>query len=307
MGAKLTQAQFLDRAKMKGNQNVDLSDFVYINKRTKGHCLCKLCGHKWMATADSILGGRGCNSCGHKSQGAKNNMNTDQFISKAKLKHGSRYDYSLVEYTKAINKVKIICKDHGEFEQAAYAHVYGQGCLVCSGKLHLNSKQYANKATKIHGGKYDYSKVNYVNSLTKISITCIVHGEFMQVPSSHLQGIGCPKCKGNIQKQAYINLVSDGVVDLALKFGIANNSDSRVYDQNRKSKLLVTQLAVWEFPSVDMCKNAERMVKSTNKQILTKEDLPDGYTETSSLSDLEHIIRIYEEFGGVRIKSKDAI
>lgn len=305
MVAKLTQQQFLDRAKLKGNQNVDLSDFVYINKRTKGHCLCKSCGHRWMAVADSVLSGRGCNLCGYKSHGAKNNMTTNQFISKARLKHGMRYDYSLVEYTKAVNKVKIICNDHGEFEQVAYAHVYGQGCLTCSGKLHLNSKQYAKKATKIHGDKYDYSKINYTDSLTKISIICAIHGEFNQIPSSHLQGIGCPKCKGNIQKQAYINLVSDGVVDLALKFGIANNANSRVYDQNRKSKLSVTQLAVWEFPSVELCKTAEKMVKSQSKKVLSKEDLPDGYTETASLSTLELIIRIYEEFGGLRMISKE--
>ena len=48
---------------------------------------------------------------------------------------------------------------------------------------------------KIHENKYDYSKINYVNNHTKIKIICPEHGEFLQIPSSHLNGNGCPFCK----------------------------------------------------------------------------------------------------------------
>ena len=48
---------------------------------------------------------------------------------------------------------------------------------------------------KIHGDKYDYSKVNYINAQTKkIIIICNLHGEFLQTPNSHLNGSGCPHC-----------------------------------------------------------------------------------------------------------------
>lgn len=50
------------------------------------------------------------------------------------------------------------------------------------------------KANELHGNKYDYSKVVYVNSRTKVSIICPIHGTFEQLPSSHLSGNGCPKC-----------------------------------------------------------------------------------------------------------------
>jgi len=54
---------------------------------------------------------------------------------------------------------------------------------------------YTNQARKIHGDKYSYEKVNYVDCLTKIKIWCKVHKEyFLQVPYYHLYGAGCEKC-----------------------------------------------------------------------------------------------------------------
>jgi membrane carboxypeptidase/penicillin-binding protein len=47
---------------------------------------------------------------------------------------------------------------------------------------------------KIHGDKYDYSKVNYIKNKSKIIIICKRHGEFKQTPNSHLSGMGCFKC-----------------------------------------------------------------------------------------------------------------
>ncbi len=46
----------------------------------------------------------------------------------------------------------------------------------------------------VHNFKYDYSKVNYIDSKTKINIICRIHGEFLQIPSLHLSGHGCRKC-----------------------------------------------------------------------------------------------------------------
>lgn len=51
-------------------------------------------------------------------------------------------------------------------------------------------------AKKVHGDKYDYSKVTYINNRTKVCIICPEHGEFWQTPYSHLKGCECPSCKG---------------------------------------------------------------------------------------------------------------
>ena len=119
----------------------------------------------------------------------------EEFIAKAKLVHGDKYDYSKVEYVGALTKVCIICPKHGEFCQEANSHLRGQGCPKCKyEKQTCTTDEFIAKAKKIHGDKYDYSKVEYVNDRTKVCIICPKHGEFWQTPNHHLSGCGCPKC-----------------------------------------------------------------------------------------------------------------
>lgn len=58
---------------------------------------------------------------------------------------------------------------------------------------------FISKATKIHGDRYDYSKVDYINAKTKVNIICSVHGEFTQTPSNHLSNFNCQKCSNNFK------------------------------------------------------------------------------------------------------------
>ena len=59
----------------------------------------------------------------------------------------------------------------------------------------LSKENFIDKSKAIHGDKYDYSKVVYINNRTKVCIICPKHGEFWQSPSNHLIGRGCPLCK----------------------------------------------------------------------------------------------------------------
>ena len=57
-----------------------------------------------------------------------------------------------------------------------------------------DKETFIEKAKKRHGDKYIYSKVEYIDSKTKVCIICPEHGEFWQTPSSHLRGQCCPLC-----------------------------------------------------------------------------------------------------------------
>ena len=59
----------------------------------------------------------------------------------------------------------------------------------------IKTQKFIQKALLLHGNKYDYSKVNYIHSHSKVIIKCVKHGNFYQSPNSHLQGAGCRKCK----------------------------------------------------------------------------------------------------------------
>lgn len=128
-----------------------------------------------------------------------NHSTGEQFIKKAKRKHGNKYDYSKVEYIKAQTKVCIMCPKHGEFWQTPNAHLNGQGCPECAIEKTGISKrktteEFIEQVKKVHGNKYDYSKVEYINGRVKVCIICPEHGEFYQAPQKHLAGQNCPKC-----------------------------------------------------------------------------------------------------------------
>ena len=113
------------------------------------------------------------------------NIKVNIFINKAKLTHEDKYDYSLVDYINSYTKVRIICPIHGEFEQRVDIHLSVSGCQKCAReRQNINVKStndiFINNANQIHGGKYDYSNINYINARTKVKIICPIHGEFEQ-------------------------------------------------------------------------------------------------------------------------------
>ncbi len=68
-------------------------------------------------------------------------------------------------------------------------------CLESMNKiLHSSVSQFVERSIKIHGNKFDYSKVEYIGSHKKVCIICPEHGEFYQTPTNHLSGNGCPRC-----------------------------------------------------------------------------------------------------------------
>jgi Zn finger protein HypA/HybF involved in hydrogenase expression len=123
-----------------------------------------------------------------------------EFVTNATRVHNRKYIYSNVEYVTNKTPVKIKCPEHGIFFQSPNNHINKkQGCPVCSGNAPGSTESFISKANKIHNNTYDYSKVNYVNSKTKVIITCPVHGDFSQSPDIHVSSpnyCGCPECGG---------------------------------------------------------------------------------------------------------------
>lgn len=71
------------------------------------------------------------------------------------------------------------------------------------------TQKFIKKARQIHGDRYDYSKVEYVNANTKVCIICPEHGEFWQRPDDHLQGQGCPVCNSSKLEFEIFNFLSN--------------------------------------------------------------------------------------------------
>lgn len=121
------------------------------------------------------------------------------FITKANEKYHYEYDYSLVDYKNAHEKIIIICAKHGEFYKSPNKHLNGQGCPFCSKEKRVDNMttpvhDFIRQANHIHNNKYDYTKSKYITAKIKIIIICPEHGNFCQMPDKHLKGQGCPIC-----------------------------------------------------------------------------------------------------------------
>lgn len=202
----MTHEQFIIQMKNKCPDIEVLGE--YFGDKEKVKVKCKICGNIWGDSPTHLKQGRGCAIC--KKQKRQLILQKD-FINRSNLIHNNKYDYSLVQYQNQHTYVSIICPKHGIFQQIPNSHLRGRGCPRCAEENgHSNFKktteQFIKEANKIHNNKYDYKLVNYINSHSPITITCLTHGNFQQTPHHHLHGQGCPKCQLKSQTKLYEKL-----------------------------------------------------------------------------------------------------
>ena len=133
-------------------------------------------------------------------------LTKEEIITRFTEVHGKKYIYDLFmsdsfNYTSIKDKIPIICKKHNTlFKQSIYHHSKGEGCPICANESmkqtkSLGTEGFIERSREVHGDKYDYSNVSYVNNSTKVEIKCNTCGTiFQQLPSKHLEGQGCPEC-----------------------------------------------------------------------------------------------------------------
>jgi hypothetical protein len=204
MPAKNTLELFIYKANNKHNYKYDYSLVKYINNKTKISIIYPIDNHGlFYQTPNSHLMGQGCVKCYIQLKPTYLKLSINSFKEKANKVHNFKYDYSESIYINSNTKIIIICNqdNHGRFLQIPASHLSGIGCPKCVGKYKPTTDEFKEKSKLIHGNKYDYSKTIYVNSNTKVIITCKEHGDFLQNPRTHIKGTNCPKCAiGNVSK-----------------------------------------------------------------------------------------------------------
>jgi hypothetical protein len=197
-GAVITTEEFIKKAITVHGDKYSYDNVVYSKCRNNVEIICKKHGIFEQFPEVHLRGG-GCSKCYDEKRSTNQKSSTGEFIEKAKIIHGDIYDYSLVNYIRAVDKIKIICKKHGIFEQTPDRHLSGSGCILCGINKAADSKRmsvedFIKEAKKVHGDKYDYNNILYKNCDTKVEIICKKHGIFKQAPKNHLKSDGCPKC-----------------------------------------------------------------------------------------------------------------
>lgn len=232
-------------------------------------------------------------------------MTSEEVLRKFKAKHGDTYIYDESLHYDSDDTVDINCREHGMFKQNCIDHYNGGGCPACAKikrglGLRLKQEAFIEKSIDRHGSRYDYSRVNCTGSKNKVAIICREHGEFLQVPSYHLDGNGCPSCKKsgfNPQKQSYfyVNRVGED----ALKYGISNNEPrERLLSQQRSTDLDVEHIVSFRGDGFSVLQ-LENIIKSNlGGNFLNKEQLRDGFTETLPINKLNELMVIISNFMG---------
>lgn len=202
--AKMTQEAFIDKAKLKAKDNLDLSHYIYNGANSKSKVICKNDNIEFEMKASAILNGtNGCSKCG-----GKKGFTQEQFIEKAQKVHNNQFDYSMTEYKAMRFKIKVKCIKHDKIiEQKAQGHIDGLNpCPDCNGQTPITGEIFILRSKEGHGeNKFDYSKVpeKFPNGIhSPVELKCLEHNIwFTQEAWAHLRpSNGCPEERNNIKK-----------------------------------------------------------------------------------------------------------
>ena len=181
--------------------NLDFSEVDYKGSQEKIKITCSIHGLFEAIPAVMLSAKKGCPSCGmskRRSLGAK------EILRRLIKVHGNKYEFDLPTNVTTTTKISYSCQLHGKKNGVVSNLLAGKGCRECgriasSHKRALTTEKWVKKARKVHGEKYEYAKTKYVNSKTKVIITCPDHGDFKINPSNHISpGLkrGCNECSG---------------------------------------------------------------------------------------------------------------
>lgn len=220
------------------------------------------------------------------------------------------------DYIKSQTRLSLNCKDHGEWTTTSIRHFLGSNssCPLCGYEKcrEINTKSDKEIIDKFFatGSFVDGTLFKRSDRLNSQNKKCFweVYCPACQATAtcSHvnlLRGTLPCDCGRIRQRQAYINLIKDDDVPIAIKFGISYKASLRLEYQTRKTHFNVEQLFVYEFDNVEDCFEAERELKSRLIcGVLGKADFPDGYTETTYLYNIDDILKTFQKFSGKYIK-----
>lgn len=178
-----TTKSFIEIAKQISPE-YDYSLVNYKNGKEKIKLICPKHG-EFEIRGDKILRGGKCEKCS-----SSYSLTEEEALIKAK-QISPEYDYGITNFKN--KNIKIICPVHGIVDIKKLSLLNGKKCYKCSHNVY-STEQFIEKAKQLHGNKYDYSLVEYINNRTRVKIICPEHGIFETTPQIHLKGNKCPTC-----------------------------------------------------------------------------------------------------------------
>ena len=194
------------------NDKYDYSRVVYCDQKTKVEIICPVHG-SFFQRKDSHCKGAGCKQCVYENVPPKYTI--EDVVARFRVIHGDRFDYSLVTSSKSMDKIEIVCTEHGVFKQTVAHHLVSRGCPECAYEsIRLPLADFIAKSQEVHNYKYSYEKISfYPGYNSKVVITCPEHGDFQQSAGPHMQGKGCRECGTKVSlSKRYTEFTTDNFI-----------------------------------------------------------------------------------------------
>ena len=284
MSRKLTTEEFIQQAQKVHGYRYNYIKTVYEGTSKKLIITCPTHGD-FKQTPNNHKHGKGCRACANDALAEDRKDPIDKVIQNFKAVHGGLYQYDKVQYKNAQTAVIITCPTHGDFEQAPTSHLSGKGCPECGTERKKSTQEETLiKFKHAHGDRYDYNKVVYNGTNNKVVILCPEHGEFEQIPDSHLRGHGCPSCsKSGFDKNKsailyYLKVTTEDNQEL-YKIGITNKSVNERFNLTDLKKIEIIKQEKFESGQEALDKETEIKRKFKEFQYKGPNVLQTGNTE----------------------------
>ena len=185
-------SKYLQKLNKKHKGKFDFSKSSWSWGQKKITYLCPVHGER-SGNLQSLLKGHGCSFC------ANNEMSLELVMKRSRTQFGNQFDFTNSIFKGMSKEMKFICKTHGEIHITPENHFrLSKGCLKCSNKApNFSSSTFLKKATSKFGNRFDYSKLDYSRSDSKVTIKCKLHNlTFKILPKDHIRNYpgGCPIC-----------------------------------------------------------------------------------------------------------------
>lgn len=268
---------------------------------------CPRCDEKFTASRESLLNGnKPCRCSGNKTLSKKEMELAARAITEEK---GLSFLNITFNGSTKRCKVTYLCDDCGEvtvgYHSLKRRLFNGCSCSVS----HPNKRSEQELLSAIGDNLYGFDFIGRDDDNWKnVKLSCKKHGSFSRPISDVISGdYNCDLC-GMFSEttSAYVHVVEDNGLPVAIKFGITKNPVLRISQQNKKNLLKMKNIAVWRFQDKHSCFSAEKECKvELECGTVSKHDLQDGHTETTHIKNLDRIIEIYENHGGKRINTNE--
>jgi hypothetical protein len=254
----------------------------YINTNTKSKFKCN-CGNEWESTPSNIIKGNCCPVCSLKAKA--DNLRLSKEIINERL---FDRNISLVgDYIDSGTKAEFMCSEYHTWKATPASVIHGCGCPVCSKNSRLSKDMVNRRLFESNRNIEMIGEYTNANALSEFKCTCDY--TWQSTPGNIMAGKGCPRCAKygfQIDQPGWIYIL---IFETFIKYGITNDLDRRLFEHLNNGKYTVALTKLYEDGAIAL--NWEKSIKITlGGRFISKEECPDGYTETLPLAKLQVLL-----------------